>query len=332
LAHDVFVSYAKEDKATADALVATLEQHQIRCWIAPRDVLPGQDYAEMLIEAIGDAQVMVLVFSANANDSPHVMTEVERAASKGIAILPLRIEDVAPSKSMEYFISKTHWLDALTPPLEEHLQQLAETVRLLLARAGRAAPAGEEPELVVERKIEQSGAASWLSSFWKWTTGGSKWRLAAVIGGPLIVLFFVIAVILDDAREEPEDYVSIVAPEILDFQNQLEIVLDSIQDPNFDDPAWRLDVANAAHEMKDSIEKMRELNPPECLQPFHNQLASSLEDFDESADLYIRGVQTSSQEDLVSGYEAGWPGINKMYAATGGGRASDLTAFLLSQC
>ncbi len=87
----------------------------------------------------------MLVFSSNSNNPPQVMREVERAASKGIAILPLRIEDVAPSKSMEYFISRTHWLDALTPPLEKHLQQLADTVQLLLARAGRAAPAGEEP-------------------------------------------------------------------------------------------------------------------------------------------------------------------------------------------
>ncbi len=138
MAHDVFVSYANEDKATADALVATLEQQQIRCWIAPRDVSPGKSYAEALVEAIGDAQVMVLVFSANANNSPHVMREVERAASKGTAILPLRIEDVAPSKSMEYFISGTHWLDALTPPLKQHLEQLARSVAALLDVAGGA--------------------------------------------------------------------------------------------------------------------------------------------------------------------------------------------------
>lgn len=146
MAHDVFVSYANEDKATADALLATLEQHDIRCWIHTRDGSPGRDYAEKLIEAIGAAQVMVLVFSASANNSGHVMREVERAASKGIAILPLRIEDVAPSKSMEFFISGTHWLDALTPPLEQHLEQLARSVAALLDAApgteAAARPAG----------------------------------------------------------------------------------------------------------------------------------------------------------------------------------------------
>ena len=157
MAHDVFISYSTGDKPTADAVCATLEAKHIRCWIAPRDVLPGRDYAEMLIEAIRDARVMVLVFSANSNSSLHVMREVERAASKGIPILPLRIEDVPPCASMEYYISSTHWLDALTPPLERHLQQLAETVRLLLARVERAAPMGEEPE--AQRKAEQEEAA-----------------------------------------------------------------------------------------------------------------------------------------------------------------------------
>ena len=54
-------------------------------------------------------------------------------------ILPLRIEDVAPSASMEYYISETHWLDAVTPPLERHLGRVADTVAVLLDRTRRAA-------------------------------------------------------------------------------------------------------------------------------------------------------------------------------------------------
>ena len=52
MAHDVFISYSSQDKPSADAICATLESKQVRCWIAPRDVLPGVDYAEALIEAI----------------------------------------------------------------------------------------------------------------------------------------------------------------------------------------------------------------------------------------------------------------------------------------
>jgi hypothetical protein len=134
MAHDVFLSYSSQDKPIADAVCGTLEGKRIRCWIAPRDVLPGLPYGEAIVEAIESSRVMVLVFSANSNTSPQVMREVERAVSKGIPILPLRIEQVLPSKSLEHFISSLHWLDALTPPLEKHLQSLAETVQLLLVR------------------------------------------------------------------------------------------------------------------------------------------------------------------------------------------------------
>jgi hypothetical protein len=146
MAHDVFISYASEDKITADAVCARLESHRIRCWIAPRDVLPSMDYGQALMEAIRQSRLVVLVFSARSNDSPHVKREVERAVSNGIPILPFRIEDVAPSSSLEFFIAGSHWLDALTPPLERHLERLAETVELLLSRAGTPPVVSREPE------------------------------------------------------------------------------------------------------------------------------------------------------------------------------------------
>src|SRR5438067_8123475 len=118
MAHDVFVSHSVKDKAVADAIVARLEADSVTCWIAPRDIVPGSDWGESIIDAINPSRVMVLVFSQNANESPQIKREVERAVHKGIPIIPLRIEDVTPSKSLEYFISTPHWLDAFTPPLE----------------------------------------------------------------------------------------------------------------------------------------------------------------------------------------------------------------------
>lgn len=132
-AHDVFISYSHEDKPVADGACAVLERYGVRCWIAPRDVTPGISYGESIMDAIVGARLMVLVFSENANKSPQVEREIERAVSKGKWLIPIRIEDVMPKKSFEYFISTTHWLDALTPPMEQHLEQLAEAVRDLLA-------------------------------------------------------------------------------------------------------------------------------------------------------------------------------------------------------
>lgn len=119
--HDVFISYATNDKPIADATCAKLESHSIRCWISPRDVPPGENFPKAIIEGIEGSKIMVLIFSSHSNNSQHVIREITSAVNKGLIIIPFRIEDILTSKEMEYLISTPHWLDAITPPLEKHL-------------------------------------------------------------------------------------------------------------------------------------------------------------------------------------------------------------------
>lgn len=135
---DVFISYSSKDHAVANAVVATLEARGLRCWLAPRDIVPGKEWSESIIEGIGQCRVFALIFSANSNASQQVVREVERAVNRKMPIIPFRVEDLLPSKSMEYFISSCHWLDAFRPPLDEHLEKLAATCRALLT--GTAPP------------------------------------------------------------------------------------------------------------------------------------------------------------------------------------------------
>src|ERR1700761_7892312 len=141
MAHDVFICYSSRDKPVADAVCAVLEAEGVRCWIAPRDILPGADWGESIIDAIAAAQAMVLIFSSNANAAQsQIKREVERAVNKGIPVIPFRIENVMPTKSLEYFLSTPHWLDAFTPPLDEHVRQLADSIKRLLGKEVMARP------------------------------------------------------------------------------------------------------------------------------------------------------------------------------------------------
>ena len=133
MAHDVFISYSSKDKTTADAICAVLERDGIRCWIAPRDVTPGHDWAECIIQAIHGSKAFVLLFSGFSNASGQIKREVERAADREIPIIPFRLDDIAPNESLEFFISSPHWMDAFTPPLEGHIQRLSATLSQLLA-------------------------------------------------------------------------------------------------------------------------------------------------------------------------------------------------------
>ena len=140
MAHDVFLSHSVKDKAVADAIVARLETDSVTCWIAPRDVVPGADWGESIIDAIETSRSMILVFSKSANASPQIEREVERAVNKEVYIIPFRIDDIAPSKSLEYFISTPQWMDAFPPPLERYLDNLAKTVKTVLASRSRSKP------------------------------------------------------------------------------------------------------------------------------------------------------------------------------------------------
>lgn len=129
------------------AACATLEKRGYRCWIAPRDILPGKEWGEAIIEGIVGARIFVLIFSANANASPQVRREIERAVHHGTILVPFRIENVLPAKSLEYFLSAPHWLDALTPPLEQHLEHLSEVVGSLLGAKDADAELGNRKSL-----------------------------------------------------------------------------------------------------------------------------------------------------------------------------------------
>jgi hypothetical protein len=135
LAHDVFISYSSKDKTTADAICAVLERDGIRCWIAPRDVTPGHDWAESIIQAIHGSKAFILLFSGFSNASGQIKREVERAADREIPIIPFRLDDIAPNESLEFFISTPHWMDAFTPPLEGHIKQLSATLSQLIANS-----------------------------------------------------------------------------------------------------------------------------------------------------------------------------------------------------
>src|SRR6267143_231779 len=132
MAHEVFISHSSLDKPVADAVCAALERITIRCWIAPRDVQPGRSFAGEITRAIQGSKVMVLIFSAHTNTSEQVLREVQLAANSHLHIVQFRIQDVIPNDDLEYYLSTPHWLDALTPPLENHLQRLGKSIKGLL--------------------------------------------------------------------------------------------------------------------------------------------------------------------------------------------------------
>jgi hypothetical protein len=175
MAHEVFISYSSKNKSVADAVCARLEFHKIRCWIAPRDVLPGSNWGAAIIDAIGGSRIVVLVFSSEANTSDAVRRELERAVSSSKIIIPFRLEDIRISKEMEFFIAGSHWLDAFPPPLEDHIDRLAGAINAFLK--------GETWSSSEPRKEKKRGAIRELA-----------WRVSFCLSGFLLLVMVLLGV------------------------------------------------------------------------------------------------------------------------------------------
>jgi hypothetical protein len=137
MTHDIFISHSSHDRDVADAACAALEQRGFRCWIAPRDMLPGQDFGGAIAAGIGASRLLLLVFSAETNDSVRARREVEQAGGRGLPVLAFRIADIAPAPALQFLIGEGQWFDALTPPIAPHLDYLGDRIAALLDDAGR---------------------------------------------------------------------------------------------------------------------------------------------------------------------------------------------------
>ena len=175
----VFISYASQDAAVADAVVAALETNGVKCWVAPRDVVPGEFYAGAIVHAIDAAKAIVLVLSENAGTSQHVLREVERASSKRHPVVSFRI-DLAPIPAdLEYFLNSSQWLDASRTGVERALPKLVDAVSRAVSPTPAAGPVRVRGQAASALPLAPHHSAA--------TSAGPRPSLTAIVLGAVIV-------------------------------------------------------------------------------------------------------------------------------------------------
>jgi len=75
---------------------------------------------------------MVILVSEAANDSGHVANEVSATFDSHKAILPIRVEDVQPARSLAYPLLPQQWVDAFPGPIDRHADELRDSLAALL--------------------------------------------------------------------------------------------------------------------------------------------------------------------------------------------------------
>jgi adenylate cyclase len=251
--HDVFVSYASQDAAVANSIVENLEQHGLKCWIAPRDVKPGAQYADAIVRAINEAKAVVLVMSGSAVGSSHVAREVERAASKRKPIIPFRVDAAALNPELEYFLSNSQWIDVPKLGMAAALNKLAEAVGQGSASPSQAVPPGRRSGGVGKRVATGATAVIALCiavalgvHFWMSNHGSAKARaVSAITDKSIAVLPFV-----DMSEKKDQEYFADgLAEELLDLLAQVPDLKVAARSSSFYFKGSSVRVRNIGHDL-----------------------------------------------------------------------------------
>ncbi len=109
---DVFISHSSKDAVVAQSLCGILEQNGISCWMAPRNIMPGEDWATAIAKAIAATRVFIVIYSANSADSTEVPKEIMLAGSRRSYIIPYKIDGTPLRENFEYHLGASHWISA----------------------------------------------------------------------------------------------------------------------------------------------------------------------------------------------------------------------------
>jgi hypothetical protein len=85
---DVFVSYAREDRAFAAMIGRGLEQQGLSVW-SDREILAGHDFTHEISRALQQASVVVVILSGTAGRSTWLKAEVSEALSQRKNVIPV---------------------------------------------------------------------------------------------------------------------------------------------------------------------------------------------------------------------------------------------------
>lgn len=137
----VFLSYAREDAATADQLARALEAEGLSVWIDRQEIQSGS-WKERVTEGLTKARVTVFLMTAASLKSAAVRKELSFAANKSVPIIPVQIgescQGVLPDwYTLDFDELHRHVVDPTSR--DDSVRALASAIRSARRREPRSA-------------------------------------------------------------------------------------------------------------------------------------------------------------------------------------------------
>ena len=152
---DVFISYSSKNPQVALAVCHRLEEHGIKCWMAPRNIPPGSDYGDLIDDAIKASKIFLFIYSFESVNSKWCRGELNIAFSEEKIIIPYRIDTTPIEGAMNVMLNQFHWLDAY-PDYQSQFTSLVEAVNRSLGKSTNHTSVSTQGQ-TIRKKTDKGG-------------------------------------------------------------------------------------------------------------------------------------------------------------------------------
>ena len=108
--HQIVISYSRRNSDIAEGLASALRERGVDYWY-DRMIKPGADWRDEIANAISNAKIFIILFSAESNDSQELRKELAIADRHKLLIVPVRVEEIEPKGLFEYELARRQWFD-----------------------------------------------------------------------------------------------------------------------------------------------------------------------------------------------------------------------------
>lgn len=128
--YDVFISYSSKDQKLVEAMCHYLEERNLRCFVAYRDVPKGKDWGPFIEKGIEDSKVLVYVHTEASNMSEETTREINLAFEEGCVVIPFRVSAIKYGTGKRYRLNNLNWLDAFPQSPENYFGDLFDILKV----------------------------------------------------------------------------------------------------------------------------------------------------------------------------------------------------------
>ena len=138
--YDVFISYSRKDykdEATKaeipgnpiTAITEAFDKNNISYWIDREGIYSGQEFENIIIDAIDSSKVFLFVSSTNSNESKWTKSEIWEAFEEDKYIIPFKIENIDYHKSLKFKLRPLDFIEYFSDK-EGAIQDLVRSVNM----------------------------------------------------------------------------------------------------------------------------------------------------------------------------------------------------------